>query len=156
MPEILLPPKRVRLLYALAILCQGYLAVHARKDDGGWGPKELVPALRQMGWLDFMDGPGKSLLAGDLERRQSEVCRAGWWLELFELWKDDCIVPDKWEGLEESVKKEWGKDTASLPEEVAGLLSALRDGDDVGDPKIVADAYCSIVERLGGTRCNGH
>ena len=104
-----------------------------------------------------MDGPGKSILPiDDLEGRKSEVCRAGWWLEPFEVWKDDGIVPDKWEGFEKSVKKEWGKDTTSLSEEVAGLLSALSNGDDVGEAKIVADAYCAIVERLGGTRCNGN
>ncbi len=155
--EILQPkPIGVGNLIAISILCQGYLAVHARKENGGWGPKEILPALRQMGWLDFIGGPGKSLLPKDLDERKSDVRQARWWLGPFELVDKDGIIKEKWGKFEESLKKECGKGNAALPNGLTNLLGVLGQGKDVSKCEIVADAYCAIVEYLGGAPCDSN
>jgi len=55
-PSVLRPLEICEALSALAILCQGYLAVHAVHDKEVkiWGPPEIAAALEQMGWPQAM------------------------------------------------------------------------------------------------------
>jgi len=148
--------KTQNVLIALSILCQGYLAVHARKQNGEWGPPDIVPALKQMGWLDFIDGPGKSLFPKDLDKKKSEVSQARWWLEPFELLDKDGIIQGEWPRYEESLMKEWGKGDTTLPKKIVDLLEPLSEDKDISNPKIVSDAYCVIVKNLGGAPCSSN
>lgn len=139
-------------LPALAILCLGYLAVHADPDTGR---PELEAdeaaiascdrALKAMGWPDFVaaQDSGKTLLPPELkgaEKRwelQKQMCKASWWSIFHD--SDPVKMADR----------EWGPDKSKGWEEVKALLMVI-DKDERITPNLVADAYCTIAEKLGG------
>ena len=143
-------PPLLDYLSALAILCQGSLAVHAHKDkDGNWQPSEMVTALKEkMGWTKFMDEHqhGSELVRRDLEAKRQEVSQACWWLEDFGLWANNEVIADedKRKAFEANVTKEWG---GPLPETVQSLLDTLLKGNEV-QPIIVAEAFCALFDKL--------
>jgi hypothetical protein len=136
----LLKPKSVEVLSALSVLCQGYLAVHVEgynEQEERWGPEEMSPALKQMGWSE-------DLMTIASDRKSDEVSDPGWW-QVFD-GEDDLI---------DQVEDEWG-DEEALPEVLKELLTRIMEGTQLGDNdahKIVADAYCKLAERLGGRPC---
>jgi hypothetical protein len=101
-----------------------------------------------MGWIDLMEGPSASLVSGNLNEKRKEVSEARWWLEPFDLIGGGNGV-DK---LEKDLKLEWDGRAKNLPEELTKLLRELK-GDLIRKPKIVANAYCAIVKKLGGMPC---
>lgn len=138
-------------LTVLAILCQGYLAVNAKSENDKWGPPEIQPALEQMGWPETMEDEAvRELLRDDLPDQRNVVAKSDWWLDVFEP-ADDVAVQVK--TLQEQLREEWneGRDM-HLPDEVTQLLEALTHGT-LEVPSIVANAYCKIAEKLGGSPC---
>ena len=144
--------ERVReILPSISILCQGHLAVNARFEDGDWGPPEIRPALKQMGWLEAMkDDAVRGLLRNDLLDQRDVVAKADWWLDVFELEGD---VATQVKTLQDKLKEEWNESTdTQLPDEITQLLEALAEGTPKA-PGVVGDAYCKIAEKLGGSPC---
>ena len=160
-PEILLPPQKASMLYALTVLCQGYLAVHAKKENSEWG--HIFPALKQMGWIDLMEGPRASFVFKSLPEKITVVSEAKWWLEPFDLLEgpkrvdenESRINKSRSERLEENLKREWDRTEKDLPDAFKNLLGEIEGGN-IKEPKIVADVYCAIVEKLGDMPCPQH
>lgn len=121
-------------LSALTILCEGYLAVHAEDTDN------ISSALDLMGWTEFRKSErGQNLIQQGLRDKKSVVQCPQWWLDVFEQ-----------KSFDDAVKKEWEYKTGTedIPTALNGLLEAIREGDTVVPPKIVADAYCVLVKKL--------
>jgi len=154
--EIFTKQTTTTLLAALAILCQGYLAVQA--EPGGESANRSLPeavktALQDMGWWDIADSPMlKPALQGEdegeLKTLQTKVASKGYWDVLG-------IRAD----LEDACAREW-KPTAKDKQ-----LEELKNSDEfksfkklvtcnfpVKDPTIVANAYLALHEKLGGAR----
>ena len=118
-------------LSALALLCEGYLAVHAEDTD-------ISSTLDLMGWTEFRKlEKGQNLGRQDLSNKKSIVQCSQWWLDVFER-----------ESFDDAVKKEWKYKTRTeeIPTALNGLLEAILEGDTVVPPKMVADAYCVLVK----------
>ena len=131
-------------LMALSILCQGYLAAHAEKQDKEWGPPEIKPALKQMGWIELMGG----------EEDESELSR-----QLKNLSGQTGVVKDpKWwkvfdeDSLTNKCKEEWGSESSSKWSKVDTLVGRIKKGKKL-EPDTVSKAYCALSERLGGEPC---
>jgi hypothetical protein len=156
--ELKVTKREPDVLSALSILCQGYLAVHAEKQNGEWGPPEIKPALEQMGWIDLLDGEGESGIAGQLKNmsgKRDEVNDPNWWGDTFD--EDD---------LTKKAKEEWGEASTDDWKSVRNLLRRVEpaDGEESSssrrplteeelatvNPATVKDAYCALAERLGG------
>ncbi len=140
-------------LPALAILCQGYLAVHANPDTGepdltvnDQAYAVCVRALEAMGWGAFVtgEGTGKELLSPNLkdpearQKLQNQVCDASWW-QVFDS-----------EDLMKQAGEEWGGNQSKGWAEVEELLKRIVEPQHI-PPKCVAKAYCAIAERLRGS-----
>lgn len=127
-------------LTALAILCQGYLAVHAeyKEQDKDW----ISIALEQMGW----NSVDKSMIPASLGKKESteKVRNPSWWWTVFERDFEDRKT------LLAAVKKEWDessdKEISKELEDLVKLIAAKRE---VKPPKMVARAYLALVEKLG-------
>ena len=138
-----------KVLPALAILCQGYLAVHAKQPDmvKAWG---IGGALAKMGW-DEKKHP-------DLVRDKiQDVEKPGWWLDVFELRvrqtvsgeeKEKWVVDkDRWKAFSDSIAREWGDGNDGFLQN-AFIEKTLHANQNVDTPKVVAEAYIEIAERL--------
>ena len=91
-----------------------------------------------MEWTEFRKSErGQNLGRQDLRDKKSVVQCSQWWLDVFEQGS-----------FEDTVKKEWESKTGTeeIPPALNGLLAAIRKGDTVVPPKIVADAYCVLVK----------
>jgi len=147
--------RELELLSALSILSQGYLAVHAEAYDEkeGWEPEEISDALEQMEWTE-------GLISSGIDSRVEEVTKPDWWR-----------VFDGEDSLLAEAEGEWGDETDGWSTVKDLLIRVTGDreeedqdrGDtDEREPKpleseedreLVADAYCKLVERLGGDPC---
>jgi hypothetical protein len=149
-PSCCEPEQEAEILPALSILCQGYLAVHAEEHGE---EDSMESALDQMGWSE-------DLTLSGLDGRVEESTKPDWWR-----------VFDDENGLLDEAEEEWG-DEADGWSTVKDLLIRVigdRDGEDQDredanetepqplesekDRELVADAYCKLVERLGGRPC---
>lgn len=122
-------------LAALVILCEGYLAVHA--GDGDYHG-DIRHALNLMKWSQFRDSDGsQEWIRQDLGGKMDDVCESVWWLTVFEQ-----------QSFYDNIKQQWetagGKE---IPEPLNPLLEAIRNGETIESPKIVADAYCVLAEK---------
>lgn len=138
--------RRFEYLSALAILCQGYLAVHAEKEGDEWGPPEIKDAIKQMGWPAFVDsrGPGTHLLGSDLASKRGVVSDPGWWSNIFEGAQTE---------VERGIAREWGVDDINSCPALKNLVDAIYGTGSIA-PAVVANAYCAIVEKQGGKPCS--
>jgi hypothetical protein len=133
------------ILPALAILCEGYLAVHAEcKSDKDWTDDDIAPALERMGWTDFMarEGENLSLIKPSLgSQADIELVRGlDWWKGIFE----DTA------SLKQRLEVEWREVTNSpVPNAVSELLKIISQETEIAPPKAVAKAYCAIIEGFG-------
>lgn len=143
--------RTLEVLSVLAILSQGYLAVHAEEINGKWGPVKIVSALEQMGWPEVMaDENVQQLIRKDLSSRRDAVAKSSWWLEVFEIEGD---LGSQVESLKKRIREEWNEEnTVKLPEEIIAFLRSLASGS-LSDPGIVAAAYSKIADKLGGKPC---
>jgi hypothetical protein len=138
----LLSMEGIEVLPAIAILCQGYLAVHAAYGDGQ-GMEEVEMALRSMGW----DAHKHAGLVKSQEKLEA-VNDLAWWLDTFEVRQGDELNVSEWQKLLERFEGEWGR-APGLKELEKGLMTTLER---LETPcmETVAKAYNTIVRRFSG------
>lgn len=139
----------LRLLPALTILCQGYLAVHA---VNGEDDKELLePALRQMGWFDL--GDDREKISQVLKNKKDEVESAKWWLAPFGLDGSE-NSESKWKEFKKNLKNE--KKGAGKGDwiTVDNFINNNMKNGELDSPGIIAKVYCSLVSMLEGRPCS--
>ncbi|MCY3740525.1 MAG: hypothetical protein OXH00_05850 [Candidatus Poribacteria bacterium] len=123
-------------LSALAILCVGYLAVHAEDETD---QTDISPTLALMKWTKFRNSDRYTkLIRLNLGEKKDDVRQPEWWLDVFEQ-----------KSFYEDVKKEWKNTTGveEIPTELNNLLAAIHSGESVVPPTIVADAYGVLQKR---------
>jgi hypothetical protein len=132
----------IQYLAALAILCQGYLAVHASPDTNcstDWGPQEISEALEKMGWTLMME-------SGDVARwrelnigqHREVVTKPEWWRQV--------LREDSADELSDKVVKECSN--LSKYHHLRKLLDAIYDEAKIA-PGVVAKAYMFIYDTIG-------
>ena len=132
-------------LTALAILCQGYLAVYAEyKEQQGkdWKDQDIAIALEQMSW-NTVD---KSLIPSTLGEKEKieKVCDSSWWWTVFD--RDF----EERKGLLAAIKKEWDESSdKEISKELEDLVKLIVAKKEIKPPKMVARAYLALVEKLG-------
>lgn len=151
--------KKVEWLPTLAILCQGFLAVHADFDceTGRWGPPAIIKALEDMGWLDALsDVEVRNALRprklDDLERQRKTVGAAKWWRDPLGITcDDDSHLQDHIDAfLKDHIDDEWKHGKGGDLEPVRELvISFAQDELECNDLGRVARAYSEIRKNLG-------
>jgi hypothetical protein len=139
----LLRGEGIELLPALAILCQGFLAVTAGLAGDKVGD-EVKQALDVMGW----DAKRHTELVSGEEKRRA-VEDPGWWLDTLELRDGMELNMERWLKFTENLQDEWGPSDGL--ENLDGFKASLKSQ---GTPSIevVANGYLAIFRRLGGHR----
>jgi hypothetical protein len=148
----LLEPPSLQCLPALAILCQGYLAVYASHFAGNSLSDNIAAALEDMGWNKSASHGGLLVIKPNFgsSKDWATVTDANWWWTVFaaksdtrqsnEINREAAIA-----ALRNSVVAEW----PDHPFEVSKLLEMIESGA-MENPDIVAEAYCGISRLLGG------
>jgi len=138
----------LQILPALAILCQGYLAIHAA--NGEEENDLLKPALNQMGWFDL--GDDREKIDESLSKNKEQVKSANWWLAPFGL--DGLEMDDsKWNEFEEKFRNEKEDVGEEGWDTVQKFINEnIRNGD--FKPETIANVYCSLVSMLEGRPCS--
>ena len=132
------------ILATFAILCQGYLAVHAeyKELDKDWKDQDIAPALEQMSW----NSVDKSMIPSSLGKKESteKIRNPSWWWTVFERDFEDR------KSLLAAVKKEWDESSdKEISKELEDLIKLIVAENEVKPPKMVAKAYLALVEKLG-------
>lgn len=129
----------IELLPALAILCQGHLAVHASHRIGR-DSQTVELALKNAGWLN-----GEYSRALEDDSKLDAVRGVSWWLGTFGLDHGDCLN-QRWANLHSRIRAEWRGNVGF--ERLEPLLDCLRQR---VSPSVetVAEAYIAIAARLG-------
>lgn len=152
LPDILQSPRVIELLPAIAILCQGYLAVHAECP-------EIEEALELMGWNNLSES-NKTALIGNLKGQVETITAPQWWLEVFGLWDSakERAAQDAeiWDQFEQKLKDEWQEDRYGCidkslldPNDSSNsMIDTLRKNMFLSSPGLIAEAYCALVKRL--------
>ena len=167
------PPTQI-ILPALAVLCQGHLAVHAAKV--GWAVNAgckvsqadapVDTALQKMGWTTLMDpkNPARAGLAPALKGEDAEtlnklvdsVSDAGWWRDVFV----GTEAYATWKDVTKEYEEEWKAAMAvekmqsrvqALQEartQAKGLMEAIKCGNEI-EADMVARAYLALAQVLG-------
>jgi hypothetical protein len=142
--------KTLVLLQALAVLCQGYLAVHAIQPKVK--QSDIAEALDKMGW-----DPGKhtGLVRGQVDEK---VEQPGWWLDVFDVpvLQDERanlkVDEERWKAFADSITREWEEDPGKLAD--TEFMKKLHKHQKLDSPKDVADVFVLIKNRL--TREKSH
>lgn len=120
-------------LSALAILCQGYLAVYGVCDS-----------LESETDLAF--------LQNHLKGKESQVSDVHWWLDVFDLWDETTqkIDPQKWHNFEGAIAQEWETESNEpLAAPVTQLLQAIQESStQLQQSQVIAKAYQAIASWL--------
>ena len=133
LPSLLTAPREKALLTAIAILCQGYLAVVAKHGKTTHAQRAEV-ALDQMGWSADTMNPF-------VKARPETVEAAIWWRK---------GVGVTFSELRRGLRNEWGRDASGELETFlqSKFMIALEVGEPLSDPDTVGEAYLSIAHRL--------
>jgi hypothetical protein len=130
------------MLAAMAILCQGYLAVVAAETQPQEG-SSVAQALSVMGW----DCSKHSNL---VRSKLSEVQNPNWWLEVLTLHHKEkqrkLTADEQWRGIADALAPEWGKGSELFL--ALDLMECLRCSRPVVEPQFVAEVYLRIAEHL--------
>lgn len=138
-PAFLSRDDRTSLLAALCVLCQGYLAVQARRDESGWGPAEISSALDDMKWPSVAEDATK-LLSDDLANKKELVESSIWWSR---------VLGEERTELQKQIAQGLGVTEGETPQAVSTLLDAICGiATTPISPRVVADAYCEISRSL--------
>jgi hypothetical protein len=132
---LLLKPSRHEFLSALAILCQGYLAVYSYKNKADTYPAEAQEALAEMG-LDkiVVDVSSELDNAGD-------VSVPTWWRRVFGGQRAETV---------KTISQELGASGISdCPTVIGDLIASIYSDQAIG-PKVVGGAYLAIAKRMRG------
>lgn len=115
-------------LSALALVCQGYLAIYQQCEDL---PESIVSAIIK-----------------NMNLKKEQVSEASWWLDGLALWDEENkkINREKWENFERDIAQEWQtKSTEQMPDALSQLLNAIKETPTkLKQPQLVAEAYNSI------------
>jgi hypothetical protein len=146
----LLRSRQESLLPAMAILCQGFLAVYAKEQDSVTD-ETVAEALRTMGWISEKH-------AGFVNEELQAVSRCGWWLEAFGLCAEgeagiQRIPADSWIPFKAEILQEWG--SAPVPPCFTALLGKFENCEPIDSASNVAETYLGIARRLGEIRSRG-
>ena len=116
----------------LAILCQGYLAVHAAAGEPR--TKSVALALERMGWDVAVRENSTAIakLSANVASKMRDVQQCSWWRDGF---------GSSWSELEVKL--------VPMPNAVSQLLQNLRDRETV-DADVVAAAYVALHDKLCG------
>ena len=139
--EVLTSSKTYSILSALAILCQGHLAVVAATDQEA-EDEEVRKAIEQMGWTKLSDEI-REYIGRTAKKQGALTATEAWWLGPFTA---ECKSrgyggdPRRW--MIDEARKEYGSD---LPPRVEELLLFSRPL----EPRTVACAYNALVKCLG-------
>ena len=138
------------ILSALAILCQGYLAVQASPlpEESNDSP-QVWKALVRMGWIDFMRHSDSRAVCQGLVKQKAEVAKQTWWRVAIT-------------GTRSDVKKQLCKELRQvrLPAELESLIDEIIPDESQADIKeeletvqltTVSAAYLVLADRLEAT-----
>ena len=154
-------------LPALAMLCQGYLAIHAYQETATtskWNSQETVKVSHDLVW----DNSSLFRMAelwvhqSKVDKQKAHVCQASWWLGGLMLLNDQCeLITSRYQNFLEAIGGEWtrySQDNSPYPAALQTLVSAMATQDktrpmQVADnlsiePKIVADAFYTIANQF--------
>jgi hypothetical protein len=111
LPQLLTPRRALSLLPTLAILCQGYLFLHALRGlDDEEAARMIESGAERMGWKEILKQRSyQHLLPPDLPHELGRVNRPSWWLQPFREifpYHDPASDIDS-EALREAMKEEW-------------------------------------------------
>lgn len=145
LPWVLRPTKNLQVLSALAVLCQGYLAVHwdieKRQPDlgteNGDAHRVVLQAQKEMGWhlVDSETLDSQLRDAHACRELQTEVRAAGWWM-----------APFAGVDLASEVNEELNSSEGL--EAVRALVKVLLKQQEVR-PKVVAECLLALQQVLG-------
>lgn len=132
-------------LPALSILCQGYLAVHAEKIGGEWGPAPIRGALTHMKLPSFFEQSQGSMnvLKDSLPKKRDLVRSPGWWRSVF---------PKGKKSAEKQITEELAESGISENHPLKKLLDEIFGEKDIS-AAVVATAYCAVAKKLTGESC---
>ncbi|MDX6404504.1 MAG: hypothetical protein QOH70_1959 [Blastocatellia bacterium] len=130
---LLLKPSRPEFLSALAILCQGYLAVRSHKNETDAKNAEAQEALSEMGF-DKIEGHVRDELVN-----VEDVLVPVWWRRVFAGQRGE---------MEKAISHEWGVHSISdCPPAIGDLIVSIYSDQPIG-AKVVGGAYLAIAKRL--------
>lgn len=116
-------------LSALALVCQGYLAIYERYEDL---PELIASAIKK-----------------NINDKKERVSDASWWLDALALWdeKNKVINREKWDKFERDIAQEWKeRSNEPMPDALSQLLNAIKETPTkLKQPQLVAEAYQSVV-----------
>jgi hypothetical protein len=113
---------RAKVLAAISILCQGYLAINYDSKSS-----VVHESLEKMGW-------NTSLIITDIAKKKLKVQKAEWWLQIF---------GDQSENLETLLQEEYN---GNINAAISNLIAAIRQ--EKIEPDLVANAYIAIANKL--------
>jgi hypothetical protein len=130
---LLLRPSPPELLSAVAILCQGYLAVHFYKNKTDTDLVEPREALTDIGLDKIMGDASHELVnAGD-------VSDPRWWRRVFAGQRVE---------TEMAIAREWGVPSiADCPTAIGELIASIFGNEPIG-AKVVGGAYLAIAKKM--------
>jgi hypothetical protein len=151
-------------LSALAILCQGYLAVYTTHfgNTKPWTTNDnVLRALRKMGCVSENSVDVRSYVKDlGISQDVDSVSNQTYWLGVFGEYSDAQAIQGTCERVRSAVMAEWGgKDDEGVAkfclsfDKLVERLEGLANAETAFDPDastIVADMYCAIATRLEG------
>lgn len=140
-------------LSALAILFQGYLAVHAEyRGEKDWDDAHIQEALEQMGWRKFRTQVGQPSVVEGLGSQKEAVRNKEWFLTPFMVPKlSDQDPTFNHAAFRIRVLEEWDDgDGGAPPESLERLLADLEKTEPklIRSPQFIATAYLEISAQL--------
>lgn len=157
-------PRSTEVLAALAILCQGFLAVYAAYfgEAKPWATDDnLLRALRKMGYVSEDSIDVRSEVENlRILKHLNGVSNQTYWLGVFGEFSDGQAVQGTCGRVRSAVETEWGKKDGewfakfsssfdALVERLEGLANAETPFDPDASA-VVAEMYCAIAARLEG------
>jgi hypothetical protein len=136
-------------LCTLAVLCQGYLILHADHLSEEDKLSSLIQnALEIMGWTDLLNQPDINNNIDTSQKNRDKVSQQSWWKECFNQNPNRLQI-----GIGENseiigkITKEWESETFD-ESKLEPLIRAIYQSHTQILPPIVADAYCEIAKYL--------
>jgi hypothetical protein len=157
-PTICTKPRTDSPLAALAVLCQGYLAVNAESRFDLTGPERQAvdQALEKMGWNIASEDPSLKHLLNNLSIHKRKVNSVSWWVQPFIGSWGSKTTPSglDTETLAADLKDEWKKNGGDPSKfrpirELTAAITAEARPDGIGfSLSKVAAAYSALADTL--------
>jgi hypothetical protein len=161
-PSFLIEPPVYDILPALAILCQGFLAVFAEQIVSPISEysETLKLAFKLMGWSEIMHNhdPILLLIRSKIIKGKENVTQVNWWLKVFNILDEELIISkEKMAKFKQKLEDEWEKTYAGkLPNQIEELFHLLSTEPRLNltedNVELVAKVYCLITQNLSSTQ----